>query len=85
MRFFIGCLAAVGLTTAAAAQQGGSTYPEGSNLPQRTAGEVGAKPAGQKGGSAGPSSSSPKAKKAPAKKKKSDKPKADPNRAPFHR
>ena len=70
MRFFIGCMVAAGLTTTAAAQQGGSTYPEGSNLPQRTAGEVGAKPAGQMGGSAGPTSSSHKAKKAPAKKKR---------------
>ena len=85
MRFFIGCLFAVGLTAVAAAQQGGSTYPEGSNLPQRTAGEVGTKPTGQMGGSAGPSSSSHKAKKTPAKKKKAGKRKVDPNRAPFHR
>jgi len=51
MRLLIACIAAIGLAAGAAAQQAGSTYPEGANLPQRSAGEAGPKTAGQMGGS----------------------------------
>jgi hypothetical protein len=47
----------ISLAGAASAQQAGSTYPVGSNLPQRTAGEIGPKTTGQMGGSASPTSS----------------------------
>jgi len=41
------------LSQGALAQAGGSTYPAGSNLPQRTAGEIASKPAAPQSGSAG--------------------------------
>lgn len=59
MKRLIACTLLAGLAAAAAAQQGGSTFPPGSNLPQRTAGEVAPKPAGQMGGSGGPSGARP--------------------------
>lgn len=53
----IGGIVAIGLTTAALAQTSGSTYPAGSNLPQRTAGETAPKPDGSASGSGGPNTS----------------------------
>jgi hypothetical protein len=86
MKVLMGCIAALGLATCATAQQAGSTYPEGSNLPQRTAGEVGTKPAAPNSGAAGPAGGVHSTKASKAKSKaKSRKGKVNPNRAPFHR
>lgn len=85
MKYLIGCMAALGLATGATAQQAGSTYPEGSNLPQRTGGEVGTKPAGPMSGSAGPSTTHHQRKKMSGKKtNKQRNAKSKPSRAPFH-
>jgi hypothetical protein len=60
-------IAALAFGTAATAQQAGTTYPDGSNLPQRTAGEVGQTSAGQIGGSVGPTSAKVQSKAASKK------------------
>lgn len=84
MKPLIGCIAAIGLATCAMAQQAGSTYPEGSNLPQRTAGEVGTKPAAPNSGSAGPTGATHSGKKM-AVKGKSKARKHRQKQAPLHR
>lgn len=52
MRMMTALVAMFGLAAAATAQSGGSTYPQGSNLPQRSAGEIAAKPDGAGGAAA---------------------------------
>jgi hypothetical protein len=86
MKLLIGCIAAVGLATCATAQQAGSTYPEGSNLPQRTAGEVGTKPAAPNSGSAGPTGAARSGKKAVVKaKSNARRHRSHPHQVPSHR
>lgn len=53
LKIIIGAAMGVALAPVAFAQAGGSTYPAGSNLPQRTAGEVAPKPDAQLGGASG--------------------------------
>jgi len=52
MKLLFPILLAASLPASAIAQQAGSTYPNGSNLPQRSAGEVAPKATGTMGGSA---------------------------------
>jgi hypothetical protein len=67
IRIFLFAVAAIGLAGSALAQTGGSTYPQGSNLPQRSAGEVAPKPDGAASGSAAPNSSAHVQKKSASK------------------
>jgi len=61
-------LLAAALALPAAAQGGGSTYQSGSNLPQRSAGEVGAKTAGGSLSGSGGTTGANKPGKKPARK-----------------
>lgn len=57
LRTLLGCLAGMTLAAGATAQSAGTTYPEGSNLPQRTAGQLAPNTVGTIGGSAGANTS----------------------------
>ena len=54
MKLFLPVLLIAALPVSATAQQAGSTYPNGSNLPQRSAGEVAPKTTGAMNGSVSP-------------------------------
>lgn len=64
----IAIAAMAGLATAATAQNAGLTYPNGSNLPQRTAGVIAPQTSGQASGSVGSTGAKPSRQKQAGKK-----------------
>lgn len=57
LKYGLAALAAIAIAGAGIAQSAGSTYQPGSNLPQRTAGQVAPNDSGTIAGSAGPNTS----------------------------